>query len=169
MRSIVNSLVKSRSVTLGLATLCVLAAVSTTFAQDAPASPEEQAQQAVDLRQSLFRLIGYSFGPVGAMLKNKMPFDAAVVQKSSARLEQLTPMISELFQTDTRKFQLKTKAREGIWTNKSEFTTKNDDLVKAVQNLTAAAKTGDKKTFTQAAAAVGKACGACHDNFREKT
>ena len=160
--------VKSLPIKLGLAAVCALAPVYTALAQDAPASPEEQAQQAVDLRQSLFRLISYSFGPVGGMLKNKIPFDAATVQKSSARLEQLTPMISELFQNDTRKFTLKTKAREGIWTNKSDFQAKNDDLVKAVQNLSVASKSGDKKQFQQAAAAVGKACGACHDNFRDK-
>ncbi len=164
-----RSIVKSRSVKLGLATFCALASVSSAFAQDAPASPEEQAQQAVDLRQSLFRLIGYSFGPVGGMLKNKIPYDAAVVQKSASRLEQLAPMIPEVFQTDTRKVTtLKTKAREGIWTNKSDFTAKADDLAKAVDGLSTAAKSGDKKQFTQAAAAVGKACGACHDNFREK-
>ena len=164
MRPVVNSL----PIKLGLAAVCALAPVYSALAQDAPASPEEQAQQAVDLRQSLFRLISYSFGPVGGMLKNKVPFDAAVVQKSSARLEQLTPMISEMFQADTRKFTLKTKAREGIWTNKSEFQGKNDDLVKAVQGLSVAAKSGDKKQFQQAAAAVGKSCGACHDNFRDK-
>src|SRR5215470_16259967 len=115
---------------LGALAVLALAPLSVTFAQDAPASPEEQAQQAVDLRQSLLRVISYSFGPVGGMLKNKIPFDAATVQKSSARLEQLTPMISEVFQADTRKFQLKTRAREGIWTNKSDFQGKNDDLVK---------------------------------------
>ena len=164
MRPLVNIGVK-----MGAAALLVLAPMSATLAQDAPASPEEQAQQAVDLRQSLFRLIGYSFGPVGGMLKNKVPFDAAVAQKSAARLEVLTPMISDMFQNDTRKFTLKTKAREGIWTNKSDFQAKNDDLVKAAAALTTAAKTGDKKATMQAAAAVGKACGACHDNFRDKT
>jgi cytochrome c556 len=164
MRPVVNSF----PIKLGLAAVCALAPVYSALAQDAPASPEEQAQQAVDLRQSLLRVISYSFGPIGGMLKNKVPFDAAVVQKSSARLEQLTPMISEVFQTDTRKFTLKTKAREGIWTNKSDFQGKNDDLVKAVQNLSMVAKSGDKKQFMQAAAAVGKACGACHDSFRDK-
>ena len=155
---------------LGALVVLALAPISLTFAQDAaPASPEEQAQQAVDLRQSLFRLIGYSFGPVGGMLKNKVPFDAAVAQKSSARLETLAPMIPEVFQNDTRKFQLKTRAREGIWTNKSDFQGKADDLAKAAAALTTAAKSGDKKATMQAAAAVGKACGACHDNFREKT
>jgi cytochrome c556 len=153
---------------LGAAAFLAVAPISATFAQDAPASPEEQAQQAVDLRQSLFRLISYSFGPVGGMLKNKVPFDAAVVAKNAARLETLSPMITELFQNDTRKFTLKTKAREGIWTNKSDFQAKNDDLVKAAAALSTAAKSGDKKATMQAAAAVGKACGACHDNFRDK-
>jgi cytochrome c556 len=152
----------------GAVSFLALAPIAATFAQDAPATPEEQAQQAVDLRQSLFRLIGYSFGPIGGMLKNKVPFDAAVAQKSAARLETLAPMITEVFQTDTRKFQLKTKAREGIWTSKSDFQAKNEDLVKAAAALTTAAKSGDKKATMQAAAAVGKACGACHDDFRDK-
>jgi len=156
-------------VKLGAVTFLALAPVSLTLAQDSgPASPEEAAQKAVDLRQSLFRVIGYSFGPVGGMLKNKVPFDAAVAAKSGARLEALAPMIPDVFNEDTRKFQLKTKAREGIWTNKSDFQAKADDLAKASAALSAAAKGGDKKAVLQAAAAVGKACGACHDNFREK-
>jgi cytochrome c556 len=163
MRPIVDFGVK-----LGAAAVLALAPFAATLAQDAPASPEEQAQQAVDLRQSVFRLIGYNFNPIGGMLKNKVPFDAAVAQKSAQRIEMLAPMISEMFQTDTRKFQLKTKAREGIWANKSEFQTKNDDLVKAAAALSTAAKSGDKKATMQAAAAVGKACGGCHDNFRDK-
>jgi len=164
MRPLVKMGLKS-----GAVSLLTLAAASTTYAQDAAPSPEEHAQQAVDLRQSVFRLIGWSFGPVGGMLKNKVPFDAAVAQKSAARIEMLAPMIGEAFQTDTSKFQLKTKAREGIWTNKSDFAAKNDDLVKAAAALSAAAKGGDKKATMQAAAAVGKACGACHDDFRDKT
>src|SRR5262245_65748415 len=117
---------------LGAAALISLAPIAVTMAQDAgPASPEEQAQQAVDLRQSLFRLIGWNFGPVGGMLKNKVPFDAAVAAKNAARLEVLAPMIPEVFANDTHKFQLKTKAREGIWTNKADFQAKADDLSKA--------------------------------------
>jgi cytochrome c556 len=163
MRPTVNPGVK-----LAAASLLALVPVCATLAQNAPASPEEQAQQAVDLRQSVFKLIGYSFGPIGGMLKNQVPFDAAAVAKYSARIETLAPMIVETFQNDTRKFTLKTKAREGIWANKSEFQAKNDDLAKAAAALTAAAKGGDKKATMQAAAAVGKACGACHDNFRDK-
>ena len=44
----------------------------------------------------------------------------------------LAPMIPEVFQEDTHKFTLKTKAREGIWTSKADFQAKADDLAKAM-------------------------------------
>ena len=78
-------------------------------------------------------------------------------------------MIPDVFQTDTRKFTtLKTKAQDGIWTNQADFTAKADDLGKAAAALGDAAKSGDKGTTLKAAGAVGKACGACHDNYRNK-
>jgi cytochrome c556 len=160
MRSLVNK--------IGLATLCTLAAVSAASAQDAPV---DEAQKAIDTRQAVFKLIEWNFTPtVGKMLKNQMKYDAAVVQKSVARLEVLAPMITESFAVDTRgkAAGAKTKARDGIWTNSADFKAKNDDLIKAIANLSAVAKSGDEKAFKPAAAAVGKACGACHDNFRDK-
>jgi len=166
MRSVVNKLATQLSV----ATVCALACVSAVHAQDSAPSADEQAQKAIELRQSVFKLIGWNFDPVGGMLKNKVPFDAAVVQKSAARIEVLAPMITEAFAADTRgkAAGVKTKAREGIWTNNADFKAKNDDLVKAAAALSTAAKGGDKKAVLQAAAQVGKACGACHDSFRDK-
>ena len=147
---------------LGLATLGLLvASVTTVQAQDADADTK-----AIETRQAVFKLIGWSFDPVGKMLKNQMKYDAATVQKSAARLEVLSPMITEAFAVDTRgkAAGVKTKAREGAWTNAADFKAKNDDLIKAVTAL----KSSDEKNFKQAAAAVGKACGACHDSFRDK-
>jgi len=91
-----------------------------------------------------------------------------VVQKAAQRVEFTSGMISEVFANDTRKFQVETKAREGIWTNKSDFDAKAKDLQDRAAALEAAAKTGDKDATIKAAQAVGKACGACHDQFREK-
>ena len=153
---------------LALAAFCSLSVISVALAQDAPASPEEQAQQAAELRQSVFKLMGWSMGPLAAMLRNRMPFDAAVAQKSAGRIEQLAPMISDVFQQDTRKFKVKTKAREGIWTNKSDFDAKAQELLKAANALVAAAKTGEKGATLKAAGAVGKACGSCHDDYRDE-
>ncbi len=158
-----------RFVTLGLIAMSCAAAVSTVIAQDAgPPSPEQLAQQSVDTRQGLQKVMGFEMGPLGAMLKNKMPFDAAVAGKNAGNIAALASLQPDIFAADTRKFTLKTKAREGIWTNKSDFDSKSNDLVKAAQDAVTAAKTGDKGATLKAVATMGKACGACHDNFRDK-
>jgi cytochrome c556 len=50
----------------------------------------------------------------------------------------------------------------------SDFDSKANDLVKAAADLEAAAKSGDEAATKKAAGAVGKTCGACHDQFRNK-
>jgi cytochrome c556 len=157
-----------RVVKLSLLAMCSAIAVSTVLAQDEAKTPEQAAQVAVDTRQGLQKVMGFQMAPLGAMLKNKMPFDAAVAAKNTAAIAALGAMQPDVFATDTRKFTLKTKAREGIWTNKSDFDAKSNDLVKAATDAAAAAKGGDKGATMKAVAGVGKACGACHDNFRDK-
>jgi cytochrome c556 len=153
---------------IGLAAVGSLIVASSAMAQGGPPTPEQKAQAAILTRQGLFKLQGFVFGPVGGMLRGA-PFDAAVVEKAAARLQVLGTLIPEVFATDTHTFTgTPTKAREGIWTNKSDFDGKANDFVKAAADLEAAAKTGDKGATLKAAGAVGKSCGACHDQFRDK-
>jgi cytochrome c556 len=160
----------NRFVKSSLIALCAVAPVSAVLAQDSgPPTPEQQAEQAVLTRQGLLKVMGFYMAPLGGMLKNKVPFDATVAAKNGAHIAQLGGMIPDLFVFDTRKVTtLKTKAQDGIWTNQADFAAKADDLVKAANALVDAAKTGDKGTTLKAAGAVGKACGACHDNYRNK-
>jgi len=153
---------------IGVAALGSLVVASAAMAQGAPPqTPEQQAATAALTRQAVFKLQGFVFGPVGAQLRGA-PFDAKVDEKAGARLQILAGLIPEVFVKDTHTFTLTTKAREGIWTNKSDFDSKANDLVKAAADLEAAAKTGDEAATKKAAAAVGKTCGACHDQFRDK-
>ena len=101
------------------------------------------------------------------MLKGA-PVDAAAAQKAGARIQVTSSMIPEVFQLDTRKFQLHTKAREGIWDKKSDFEKKANDLHAAAAVLENAAKKGDNAAILAAADKVGGACKSCHDDFREK-
>jgi cytochrome c556 len=152
-----------------LIALCALAPVSAVLAQDAAPTPEQQAEAVVLTRQGLLKVMGMYMGPLGAMLKQKMPFDAAVAGKSGQHIAELGTMIPDVFAADTRnKTSAKTKAQDGIWTNQADFKAKADDLVKAANTLVEAAKGGDKTATLKAAGAVGKACGACHDNYRNK-
>jgi cytochrome c556 len=153
-----------------LIALCAIAPVTAALAQDAgPPTPEQQAEQAILTRQGLLKVMGFYMAPLGGMLKNKVPFDAAVAGKSATNIEALGAMIPDVFVFDTRKVtNVKTKAQDGIWTNAADFKSKADDLVKAATALVEASKSGDKGTTLKAAGAVGKACGACHDNYRNK-
>ena len=160
--------VKKMKGTLRLAlAACSIAALSVGVAQQGPQTPEQQAEQAVKVRKGLFDVQAFAFGPVGAMLKGA-PFDAEKAGTAAARIQMTSSMIPDVFGMDTRKFMVQTKAREGIWTNKADFDAKAKDLQNAAANLEMAAKSGDKGATLKAAGAVGKACGSCHDQFREK-
>ncbi|MEY2853290.1 MAG: hypothetical protein RL030_422 [Pseudomonadota bacterium] len=157
-----------RLLCIGVAAAIAVAS-SAAWSQGGPPTPEQQAASAVLTRQGLFKVMASQFGPVGGMLRNQVPFDAAVVARSSARIEVFADMIPELFANDTRKFTATpTKALDGIWNSLPDFKIKADALHTAATALTAAAKTGDKAATLKAAGDVGKACGACHDSYRAK-
>ncbi len=158
---------------IGIAAVGSMILASAAMAQGAPAggapaqTPEQKAEATVLTRQGLFKVQSFAFGPVGGMLRGA-PFDAAAAAKAAARVQVTAAMIPEVFATDTHTFgTIKTRAREGIWTNKSDFDSKANDLVKAAADLEAAAKTGDKDKTIAAARAVGKGCSGCHDQFRD--
>jgi len=136
----------------------------------APATNEAEAKAAEEARSALFKDIGKAWEPIANMLRRKQPYDAAIVEKQSAQVAELSKKIPSLFEVDTRAFKdLKTEALDGIWTNQADFNSKADGSTRAVQELNAAAKGGaDAAAFTRSAAAVGKTCSACHDSYRVK-
>src|SRR5262245_51114858 len=115
---------------ISVAALCSLGIASQTVAQNPPPTPEQQAQAAAETRQGLFKLISFNMAPLAGMLRNQ-PFDAAVAQKSAMRIEQLAPMIPDVFEADTTKFTVKTRARAAVWNSKADFLGKADELAKA--------------------------------------
>ena len=155
----------NRLIRFGVA--ATLAAISVTaFSQGGPPNPDKTA---IEARQSVFRLINNQNGPIGAMFRPNGTFDAAVVARNAERVKMLAGMIPEMFVRDTRQFKdAPTRALDGIWASQAEFKAKADALVAAADGLLAAAKTGDKDATQKANGEIGKACGACHDNFRAK-
>ena len=150
-------------VSLGVAILGALAGASAALAQGTAAE-----QKAVEQRQALLKEIDKAFKPVGEMVKRKAPYDATMVQESAAKLATLAPKIPDAFALDTHTASgIKTKARENIWTNLPDFKAKSEALVKAIDSLAAAGKSGDEKALRPAFATVGKACSACHDNYKD--
>lgn len=150
---------------LGLAALCSLVMVSVGLTQSAPTTPEGQAQAAVKLRKALFDVQSYAYTPMQAFLRGA-PFNAMAAQTAAERIEITSSMIPEVFKLDTRTFHVVTRALDGIWTDMADFQQKAHDLREAAVSLEMVAKSGDADATKQAAIRVGKACGACHDEYR---
>ena len=156
----------SRLVNLGLA--AALLASGTLWA--APAKNDAEAKAAEDARSAHFKDMGKAWEPIANMLRRKLPYDAAIVEKQSAQVAELSKKIPALFEVDTRAFKdLKTESLDGIWSNLADFNSKSEALTHALQSLNEAAKGGaDAATFTKSAFVVGKSCSGCHDSYRVK-
>lgn len=143
--------------------VCVLlAAAGTIGAQLNP----EQAERAVETRQSLLHLMSWNIGPLGAMARDRIEFDAERVETNAARLLALSQMLSDAFAPDTRGSDVTTEALDRIWEQPDEFSGKVRATVEASAGLVAATETGDEAAMREAIGRLGSSCGSCHDDFR---
>lgn len=147
-----------------------LAAVGVAAVLGAAAAVEAVAQVKPDVlvkqRQAAMTLIGKYFGPLGAMVKGTAPYNAAVVQRNAGYLETLAQMPWDGFHESTR--GEKSAARPAVWEKAAEFKQAQERLQGEVAKLVQVAKGGDEASVKNQIAAVSRACGGCHDNFREK-
>jgi cytochrome c556 len=61
-----------------------------------------------------------------------------------------------------------TRAKPEIWENKADFESKMNDLKTAAAALQKTTTGGDREAITADVGAVGKACKACHDEYKSK-
>jgi cytochrome c556 len=132
------------------------------FAQQGP-KPEDE----IRYRQSVMVVIGRAMGPLAAMAQGKAPFNAAVVQKNSVLIDSLIGLHWNSFGPGTDK-GAPTKADPKIWVETEKFRQAGEVSQKTVGELAATSKTADEARFKNAFGEVGKACKACHDDFRLK-
>lgn len=142
----------------------VVAAASSGIAA---AQQGPKAEDEIRYRQSVMNVIGRAVGPMGAMAQGKAPFNAAVVQKNSALVDSLIGLPWNSFGPGTDK-GAPNKADAKIWADAGKFKQSAEAAQKAVATLAAASKGGEEARFKAAFGEVGKACKACHDDFRTK-
>lgn len=61
-----------------------------------------------------------------------------------------------------------TKAKAAIWSNHADFVKRAGNLTAAGEKLVTLAEANDKAGFATQFAALGRACGACHREYKEK-
>ncbi|MEM8562077.1 MAG: cytochrome c [Pseudomonadota bacterium] len=139
------------------ATLLALPALSHLVEDEMPQS----------YRQSYFALIAANFGPMGATVKGEIPWDQTQMENYANDLAALSSLnVMRGFVDGSDKGT--TRARPEIWENKPDFISKMDDLHAALVKLQEVTVTGDRAAIAKQVGEAGKACKACHDDYKSK-
>ena len=148
-----------RSATAVVVALALGVAAGTVFAQ---AKPEQLVKQ----RQAVMTLQGKYFGPMAAMAQGKAPYNADVVKRNAAYLDNLSRMPWDGFDAGTK--DVKSAALPAIYEQTDKFKEAASRLENEAHKLYTVAQSGDEAAVKAQVGAVGKACGGCHESFRQK-
>jgi len=132
----------------------------------APAVAQVKPETLVKQRQAAMTLQAKYLGPIGAMLKGNAPYNADIVARNATFLENLARMPWDGFDPSTK--GEKSKAKPAVFDDSAKFKQAYEQLEEATAKLGAAARAKDEAGVKAAFGPVAKACGGCHDNFREK-
>lgn len=118
----------------------------------------------IEVRQAGLDLLGGTFSSIRAVAAAKgdiktLEAPAKAMQRFAALMPGLFPKGSETGAT---------KARPEIWSDEAGFAKAAMALATASEKLAALAKAGDADGIDAQIKAVGAACGACHNEYRQK-
>ncbi len=142
-----------------LASLLVTTAISSTVLAD-----EDMAEHALEYRQGVYNAMAWSFGPMVAMVKNEMPYDAELFTKHAERVAYLSHLPLEGFIPDSRIGD--TTAKQEVWDNADDFRAQMETMIDEAQKLLTVAQAGDLDAIRPQFGALGKSCKNCHDDYR---
>jgi cytochrome c556 len=120
----------------------------------------------VKQRQAKMILQVKYLGPLVGMAQGKVPYNAAVVQRNAGFIDNLTRMSWDGWDPSTKGIESRTLS--ATYDNMTKFNEYVSRLENEASKLVAVSKSGDEAAVKAQIGAVGKVCGACHDDFREK-
>lgn len=127
---------------------------------------QQKPDRLVKQRQAAMTLQSKYFGPMAAMAQGKAPFRADVVAYNASLLNALSRMPWDDFAESTK--GEKSRALPAVYSDHDKFLAAADRSKKAVEALVKASQGSDEGATKAAIGAVGKTCGGCHNDFREK-
>jgi cytochrome c556 len=139
-------------------------AVSLALAGNALA--QVKPEDAIKYRKSVYAVMGWNFGPLAAMAKGDKPYDKDEAIRRTANIAFMSRLPLEGFIPGSDKGD--TKAKPEIWENMDDFKSKLEKMQQETAKLAEVAKAGDFNALKAQLGETGKACKACHDNYRNK-
>jgi cytochrome c556 len=136
-----------------------------------PASAaKDPKKSAIEARQGEMHLRAFNAGPLFAMAKGKMPYNAEMAKKLAANLKLLLDLDNGrawMKGTSNKDYPDDTTALPKIWETWPKIADYGKDYAKAVNALAAVAGNG-QDALKEKVKDLGKACKNCHDDFREE-
>lgn len=127
----------------------------------------ERSEPMQSLRQSYFALVGMAFGPMGDMVKGKMPWDGEMFASWADDLAGLSGYgVERGFAPGSE--MGKTRAKMEIWDDMDDFKDKLAAFRTEAAKLAEVAATGDEAAIKAQFANTGKTCKSCHDEYKAK-
>ena len=145
---------------LAIASLALAVVSAGAIAQTKP-------EDAIKLRQSAMKLIGYNFASLGAMVNDKKPYNKDEAIRNANRIEALSGHPWEFFGPGTDK-GADHKARPEVWKEHAKFEAAGKKMETESAKLAQVARTGDQAALKAQFGTTAGTCKACHDDFREK-
>jgi cytochrome c556 len=151
----------SMSRSMIIAALATIVCAGSAFAQGTPT----KAEQALKYRKSVYQVIAWNFGPMGAMAQGKIPYDATEFAMRAARVAAVTPLLGEAYPAETKDVS-DSKLKPEMWSNRADFDAKLKALVDRSATLAATAKSGDFEKSKAAFFETANTCKSCHDKYK---
>jgi cytochrome c556 len=145
---------------------CVIAIAIMTVSGGFAAAQQQSPAQIVKARQDNLKALGGAMKTVGDQLKSGAP-DKAAVGAAAQKIDDLAKALPGWFPAGSGpEAGVKTAAKPEIWTQPADFKAASDKLIAEAGTLVEVAASGDAAAIGGQLRATGKACGACHKQFR---
>jgi cytochrome c556 len=145
-----------------------IVAIGATLAAAGAAYAQLSPKDAVGVRINAYRETGAAFKTINDQLKSGTP--VKIMLRTSART------ISNTARDQYNWFPagsgaetgLKTKAKAVIWSDPAGFKAAQDRLAQEAALMSKVVETGDAAAMQKQAKALGQACAACHQKYRQR-
>jgi cytochrome c556 len=124
----------------------------------------QKPEDAIKYRQSVYTVLGNSFGKISSVVKGEVPYNKDDVAKNAAIITMMSTLPWQAFGPGTEGG----KAQPAIWSDNAKFKAASEKMQLAVADLNKAAQSGDLESIKKAFGATGQTCKGCHDDFRKK-
>lgn len=125
------------------------------------------AESAVDYRQSGLSMIRNNFVAMADMVKGEVPYDAEVFTQRANDLARLSYIPWQGFQVEGAMPGNDTDALPEIWDNWDDFKERAESFISDTENLASVAAGGSLEDIKPVFMATAKNCKGCHDNYKD--